>query len=100
MTLTDDRIIAAAAIIGESSHPNAGYSAPAAMEMPAVLYPKASQRNSRSSLTRPWLAIRHQTASTVPATHRSDPTALKTRRSEADEDSDDSVTTSQHLITR
>jgi hypothetical protein len=37
MTLTDDRAIAAAAIIGDSSQPNAGYKRPAAMGMPAVL---------------------------------------------------------------
>ena len=37
MTLTDDSAIAAAAMTGDSSHPNTGYSTPAAIGMPAVL---------------------------------------------------------------
>jgi len=38
MTLTDDRAIAAAAIIGESSQPNAGYRTPARVPDVALRY--------------------------------------------------------------
>lgn len=37
ITLTEDRDIAAAAMIGESSNPKNGYKMPAAIGMPAVL---------------------------------------------------------------
>jgi hypothetical protein len=37
MTLTEDRAIAAAAIIGDSRSPKVGYRIPAAMGMPAAL---------------------------------------------------------------
>jgi hypothetical protein len=37
MTETDDSVIAAAAIIGDSSRPTTGYSTPAAIGTPAAL---------------------------------------------------------------
>ena len=43
-TDSDEAAIAAAAIIGESRIPVNGYSSPAAMGMPAVLYPNARMR--------------------------------------------------------
>src|SRR4029453_14289577 len=47
ITLTDDSAIAAAAMIGESSQPKAGYKMPAARGIPATLETKAKTRFCR-----------------------------------------------------
>ena len=44
ITETELKLIASAAIIGESSNPKAGYSTPAAIGIPSTLYPRAKNR--------------------------------------------------------